>query len=1167
MQDGTILVGSDRGLFTIDPTNRKLMRPRAYGSTWTKLDTLIIHAFAEESPGVIWIGTLTDGLYKLDWIGKKLTHYPRDRILPAKNMGDLLSDLKIDNRGRFWIATTGGLFLFDRTSAKHLPYLVLSSSVVGSRLGVFLSTDATGTLWVSDCSNGVYFLPPRSFRFPNFGLATTDNRPAEMTTIDKADDHGFWINSEGNVIRLDMDEMKITEIDDVFHGEKCGYGWKGAWDSFRDERGNLWYGSWGLGLFKFDPFSRQSMNYRSSPSEVPLNVCCSIAKGGGDSIWIAGQVAGVMTFNVTQKRFTYRKNIRAPSPMGIMADRSGKIWISDELDGLFVFDPSTDSTINYRNDPQNPSSLSGNRPRKTIEDSKGRIWIGCRDGLNLWQPQNKSFRRYTIPAFIGGSVDPLGNDAQGRLWINCYGGLVILDPVSEKFTDFDYSDGFCGDVNSMYLMEDGKILLAGAAGMNVLYAESLFTSVPPPPFVITRMTIDDSVDISISTLVNSSKRQFPYQENVLEFEFAAIDPGATHFIEYLYRLEGLEDSWVKPANRRFVRYTGLSPGDYVFRVKAINKHGRWQDQEIALAFSIAPPWWKTWWAYAFYGFSFLGFLYAGYRLRLKQVRLKQRLEMEHFQTEHLAEVDRLKSRFFSNISHEFRTPLTLILGPAEQMMDQSKDTIARQKLYLIKDNAKKLLGLVNQLLDFSRLESGVMKLQVSGGDIVQFLRRVVMSFESWAEKKKITLAFTSEIGSVEGYNDADKLEKIMNNLMSNALKFTPEGGSVQTCVCRRGGSRSAPVEEGCLEITVRDTGPGISPEHLPHIFDRFYRVDDTHTTEGTGIGLALVKELVQLHHGTIEAESAIGQGSIFTVMLPIDRSAYASDEIVAAPAQRGEGERVEMVESSREVMPAPAEKPSEGKPIVLIVEDNTDLRTYIREFLENDYAVREAGDGEAGYNTAIEIVPDIIISDIMMPKMDGIKLCRMLKQDVRTSHVPVILLTARAGTDSKIEGLETGADDYITKPFDARELFARVKNLIEQRRQLRQKFSAGTVLKPGEVAVTSLDDDLLKRVMAAVEKNIGNADYDVDALAQEACLSRPHLNRKLQALTNLSPAEFIRYVRLQRAREFLEKNTGSVAEIAFQVGFVNPAHFSKCFHERFGYSPSNVHRQSSINSD
>jgi signal transduction histidine kinase len=540
-----------------------------------------------------------------------------------------------------------------------------------------------------------------------------------------------------------------------------------------------------------------------------------------------------------------------------MKDHDGKIWIATEADGLDIYDPVAGTTKHFYHDPSNPSSLSHNTTWLTYEDSSGRIWVGTADNVvNLWNPATSSFTRYPNPSFNDASeAYPIGSDKMGRLWVwYGSGGLSILNPSSGEFTNYDVSEGVCGWIYDMECMDDGRVLLAGSAGINIVSPDSIDAHRSPSPLIITRMAINDEPVVPPSLLKGSGSLHLSHTQDVLEFEFAALDIDAPQLVQYQYQLEGLEKEWAKLKDRRFVRYTAIPPGDYVFRVRAASSRGEWPDQEIALAVSIAPPWWRTTWAYAGYGLFIIAILFGGYRLRLRQIQLKQAAKMEHFQAEHLAEVDRLKSRFFSNISHEFRTPLTLILGPADQLTEITTEPASRQKLGLIKDNAKKLFALVNQLLDFSRLESGMMWLQVSRGDIVQFLRRVVMSFESWAERKHIGLDFRSYAESIPGYFDADKLEKVVNNLMSNALKFTPEGGAVFVQVTP---SPSSPVSRSgekpirggdFIAISVRDTGPGIAADHLPHIFDRFYRVDETHTTEGTGIGLALTKELVDLHH-------------------------------------------------------------------------------------------------------------------------------------------------------------------------------------------------------------------------------------------------------------------------------------------------------------------------------
>jgi DNA-binding response OmpR family regulator/anti-sigma regulatory factor (Ser/Thr protein kinase) len=443
---------------------------------------------------------------------------------------------------------------------------------------------------------------------------------------------------------------------------------------------------------------------------------------------------------------------------------------------------------------------------------------------------------------------------------------------------------------------------------------------------------------------------------------------------------------------------------------------------------------------------------------------------------------------------------------------------------------------------------------VEEDDLTLFLERVVQSFQSWAERKRITLSVRCDKVTARGWYDAETLEKILNNLISNALKFTPEGGHVVV---------TGETTGNALCIVVEDTGVGIAAEHVPRIFDRFYMVDESHRREGTGIGLALTKELVELHHGTISVRSESGKGATFTLRVPIDRKGYQLEEIATVPrVVEEEGTQAPVDLDVFLHSPAqPENRDRAEKAIVLVVEDNADVRAYIRSNVEVDFSVEETEDGRKGFEKSCEVIPDLVVTDVMMPGMDGYELTRALKEDERTSHIPVILLTARAESESRIKGLETGADDYLTKPFDAKELLTRIRNLIELRRKLREKFSRGVELKPGEVAVTSLDDLFLNRVMAAVEKNMAREEFVVEDFAREVFLSRIQLYRKLRALTNMTPVEFIKRMRLQRARELLEKNFGTVAEIADSVGFSNHSYFARCFQEQFGVPPAELRRR------
>ncbi|NOQ97755.1 MAG: response regulator, partial [Calditrichae bacterium] len=600
-------------------------------------------------------------------------------------------------------------------------------------------------------------------------------------------------------------------------------------------------------------------------------------------------------------------------------------------------------------------------------------------------------------------------------------------------------------------------------------------------------------------------------------------------------------------------------------------------------------------------------------------RLKLDLELEHLHAEKLKEVDRIKSRFFANISHEFRTPLTLIKGPVKQIMNGEFKGNLVELCRMILRNSDRLLGLINQLLDLSKLESGRMTLQVAKTDLVKFIKGLVLSFSSLAESKKISLKFNAEDDSIMGYIDRDKLEKIITNLLSNAFKFTLEQGMIEVQVCRgmachahnnnviptlsvipakagihknnwiphqvRDDSNSQfPVPNSdFVKITITNTGPGIPPDRLSKIFDRFYQVDDSVTRhqEGTGIGLALTKELVELHHGTINVECRgmarhahddpeSDTKTIFTVQLPISKEHYKPEEILETEDRKPEAEKHMLSDSipdedigyhipdTEEQSESSGRSPASGlpSPLVLVVEDNPDVTTYIRSFLDQDYRIITAINGKEGSEKALKKYPDLIISDVMMPEMDGFELCHKLKSDENTSHIPIILLTAKADMDSKIEGLEFGADDYISKPFDDKELRVRVKNLIEQRKKLREKFTRMIEIKPGEIAATSMDEQFLKRLLDIFENHISETDYNTESFANEIGMSRSNLYRKIQVLTNQSTNDFIRSLRLKRAAQLLRKSTGTVSEIAYAVGFNSPSHFSKIFRQQFGSSPS-----------
>ncbi len=729
------------------------------------------------------------------------------------------------------------------------------------------------------------------------------------------------------------------------------------------------------------------------------------------------------------------------------------------------------------------------------------------------------------------------------------------------------------------------MFFGGINGFNAFYPDQVKDNPYVPPLVITAVKKFDTIakrDIS-----SADEIELSYKDKYLTIEFVALDYTIPEKNQYAYMMEGFDENWIYSGTRRVASYTNLDPGNYVFKVKGSNNDGVWNEEGVSVRITITPPPWKTGWAYTLYALFTLSVLYGIRRYELNRMRLKNQLKLEHMEAEKLKELDHLKSRFFANISHEFRTPLTLILGPIENAISKISNKSIKSQLRTAFKNAHGLLRLINQLLDLSKLEAGGMELKASCSDLISFLKGVVFTFESLAKQKQIRLEFQSNHKNFEIYFDTKKLEQVFYNLMSNAIKFTPAGGAVSVTVDTpiipsRAGTKVGELPRmrelkedvpGFIEITVSDTGIGIPADRLPHIFDRFYQATEmdkaTGTLQdrvyqgGTGIGLALAKEIVELHYGHISVNSDEGKGTEFIIMLPLRKDHLKESEIMDEfETSRPEREKVmlpptgEAHPKSDARIPIASGDSTEDQEILLIVEDNSDVRTYIRQHLESDYKIIEAVDGADGFEKAVEAVPDVIISDIMMPKLDGYDLCHALKNDQRTSHIPVILLTAKAGEKNKLHGLKTGADDYLTKPFSSRELSLRVKNLIEQRRKLRARYSREVILKPSEIAITSMDEQFLNRAKEVVEKYIGDEDFTVEDLGQEVGMSRVQLHRKLRALTNQSASQFILSMRLQRAIDLMKRNAGTVAEIAYMVGFNTPNYFAKCFRKQFGCAPS-----------
>ncbi|MEN9443416.1 MAG: hypothetical protein RIS47_306, partial [Bacteroidota bacterium] len=676
-----------------------------------------------------------------------------------------------------------------------------------------------------------------------------------------------------------------------------------------------------------------------------------------------------------------------------------------------------------------------------------------------------------------------------------------------------------------------------------------------PPVVLTELRIfnhavaisDKAESILHQSISETNELIVPYEKNVLTFEFAALDYALSKQNQYAYQLENFEAKPNIAGKQRTATYTNLDPGTYYFCVKTATPDGVWNPNGIRLKVQILPPYWKTLWFKLLFILLILIVIAILLRVLFKRGELKNALNLEREKARQLHEIDMMKLHFFTNISHEIRTPLTLIIAPLEKLLREKLSPHEQHEHFrLMHRNASQLMRLINQLLDFRKIENGKLKLEISRGDIVAFSRNTFESFADLAHEKAISLHFNAIENEIFTGFDADKYEKILNNLLSNALKYTTKDGSITLNISlalkQNDAETQALAYQKIIEISVIDTGQGISRNDLPKLFTRFLQLGTQKKANSTGIGLSLTKELVELHQGHIYVESEEGKGSRFCVQLP-----YYPEYKDQSPNDLYNNQT-----PNENTKPNTTEEEQSQENILLIVEDNTDVRNFLKQQFETQFAIVESTNGQHGLQKALQLIPDLIISDVMMPGLDGFELCRQLKKDERSSHIPLILLSALGTQEHRLEGLQAGADDYITKPFDPSLLQARVDNLLTNRTALREKFSGEMILRPKNITISSPDERFLQKAIEVVEQHITDPDLDIERFAQAVGVSRMQLYRKLKALTDMTVKEFERDIRLERAAQMLQTKGLNISEIAYGVGFKDLSYFRKCFRTKFG---------------
>ena len=934
---------------------------------------------------------------------------------------------------------------------------------------------------------------------------------------------------------------------------------------FRDSKGRVWAGSFRQGITLLDGGKVYHLLQGSIPEkDVNYDIVRSFLEDYQHRIWVNFQ-GGIGIFDEQKKRIVplHLKSLERYKVVNdLKEDGQHRIWVA-ATQGLFVYHPAKKQVFFPKDLVDDPmAQVSLNRPCKVLHiDRRGLVWVGTLNGLFVINPKSKEVqflgRAEGMPSeMINGIIE----DQFGNVWVTTSNGLCRFTPQKgENFklmvfddqnklglTNFGWmSTGHLAGGNLFFGVQDGYYIVNPAKVKSMRYTgHPVFTSLYVNNQEIMAGKEYDGRVVLPSALSATQKLVLRYNENFITVHFSGLNFVMPNHTYYKYRLKGLNEHWIETSPSDGVgtaNYTDLAPGEYELEVYSAGFDKVWSKQSIKLQIVVEPPFWATWWAETFYVLLFAGILVFGFRWKMEQNR--KRMEDEKYK-----ELEEMKYRFFTNISHEFRTLLTLIITPIGSILKRTSDAETRSQLNDVSKNAGDLLQLVNQLLDFRKMEMNGERLNLASGNLDEFIQYTTTKFTPLAEQKNIQLSFEDHTNGVFMYFDRDKVGKILTNLLSNAFKFTKAGGEVKVSL-----DKILEDSRRYVRIVVADTGCGISKEEQVHVFERFYRTEQDQSSQqvGSGIGLNMVYEYVKLHQGKVSLESEVGKGSRFIVYIPTDlkhalQQEASEENRMQTPAMADVVDGAVGVQTTQKI-----------EKTVMVVEDNDDFRHYLTRELSHIYnKVLAAKDGLEGAMMAETENPDIVVSDVMMPRMNGTDMCRRIKENIETSHIPVILLTAWSTDEGRAEGYKAGADAYIAKPFDMEVLLARISNLLEKQEKRQRDFSHSISLDPKTVADSTPDEDFLKEVIACIEKNIDNSEYTIDSLASDVVMSRMSLYRKMKSLTGQTPADFIRTVRLKTAAKLLKGGNCNVSEACYRTGFASPQNFTKHFKEMFGVLPS-----------
>ncbi len=1171
--DTLLWLGALDGLYRFNTVNRAVRRVEAAGKPVVSNILCIYSEHGEK----LWLGT-SKGILIMKKDGSEVVSLNTGN---SALTGDLIQSIRPMPDGRIGIATDGGGLCFydpmtgaitSRMSNPNSQYSLSNNSVYE------IFADRYGAIWTGHYNGGLNYYSEYDWKFipvkheVNDLESLSDNHVRSFFQDRKGN---IWIGTLGglNFNHAGTDKFKSYTFNRNTLNSLSSNAVLSIWE---DTEGSLWIGTFGGGISIFNPGKEVFRKFRHPEDlsgslekaniyamvETQSNKLCIATTGG---IYLLDRHSGDL------RRFQVSNSKLSNNTVKVLCmDRTGIIWAGTNL-GLNRFDPETGDFTVFHHSNTDPSTLSNNRILSITESKDRKLWIGTEGGgVSIFDPSSGRFTFLTTQDGLPDNVvNSVIQDDSGIFWLATNKGLVRWDPGQKKLRVYTMADGLQANEfnqNAAYKARDGRVFFGGINGFNVFMPGNLISNMNPPKVILTELFLGGKA-VRPGDEQGPLERQLFLQEEIkleyrdgFEIHFTASGVINSGKCQYSWHMKGLDEGWTDFREVHSATFSNLRPGKYTFMVRALNNDGVFSESPATLEIRILPPWYKTWWAFLVYFVVITGLLLLFIRYNISWVRVRNQLILERKEKEQLEELNQLKLGFFTNISHEFKTPLTLILGH----LDNLKGTVSgrqAENLQNIEKNAKRLLALINQLLEFRKAESGLMKLHTSKGNIVLLLKGIQESFSEPAIRKGVDFRLEVRGTIPEVWYDSEKMEKIIFNLLSNAFKYVDEGGKIGISV-KASETVSQSFPAGWIEIAVMDNGSGIDPDDLGHLFERFYhgkRKDgDTVITENSGIGLAFSKRLVELHHGEISVSSRPGEGTSFVVRLPVGKDHLRDEEILEAASYelRMDYQGLSGGIGESQVRKSLTAIPDENFPILLVVDDHPMICNMLAEKFRTEYQVILAANGVEGFDKARNSIPDIIISDILMPEMDGIVFCRKIKEDPLTCHIPVVLLTAHSGDDTQLRGLKTGADAYIAKPYNPEILQATVENLIVSRKMLRSRFEKGENFTPSELVSNKLDEQLLTRLISLIENESDDDSVDITRLCREVAMSRSVLYRKLKALTGNSIQDFVRMVKLRKASRLLHDPSLTIADIAFQAGFTNTKHFSTAFRKQFGKTPT-----------